>query len=216
LPRAVVDTRHEFSHLSQLYFPIAAAVVAIVFGAVFFALVRYRRRDGRAPSRRSEANVAEAIYAVVLVAVAVVLISATFKTESRVDRGSRNPVLRVKVVASQWHWRFDYPAYGVSEVGGDFSPATVVVPAGQPVRFELTSIDVIHSFWVPAVRFKRDAFPNRSTSFTLVFHAGRHRGICAEYCGLRHGDMSFGVRALPPGQFRAWLASQPTAVGAPA
>ncbi len=83
---------------------------------------------------------------------------------------------------------------------------TLTVPTDTTVRFTLRSNDVIHAFWVPDVRFKRDAFPNRTTEFDLRFdEAGRHEGICAEFCGLDHTIMRFEVDALPPSDFARWL-----------
>jgi cytochrome c oxidase subunit 2 len=83
------------------------------------------------------------------------------------------------------------------------------VPSDTTVRFTLTSRDVIHSFWVPAVRFKRDAFPKRTTTFDLVFdQPGFHPGYCAEYCGLQHGAMHFSVNVLAPADFSAWVGQQ--------
>ncbi len=83
---------------------------------------------------------------------------------------------------------------------------TLTVPTDTTVRFTLRSNDVIHAFWVPDVRFKRDAFPNRTTEFDLRFdETGRHEGICAEFCGLDHTIMRFEVDALPPAEFARWL-----------
>jgi cytochrome c oxidase subunit 2 len=68
---------------------------------------------------------------------------------------------------------------------------------------------VIHAFWIPEQRFKRDAFPNRTTQFDLDFdQAGMNGGVCAEFCGLRHSQMSFNVLALSPSAFSSWLADR--------
>jgi cytochrome c oxidase subunit 2 len=89
-------------------------------------------------------------------------------------------------------------------VGTNRNPPTLVVPIGEEIRFSLTSRDVIHAFWIPSLRFKRDAFPGRQTLFGLSFaRAGVHRGVCAEFCGLHHADMSFRVRAVPRARFEA-------------
>jgi cytochrome c oxidase subunit II len=85
-------------------------------------------------------------------------------------------------------------------------PAEFAVPTGTDVNFTGTSNDVIHAFYVPERRFKRDLFPGRPSRFTIMWPQARSDvGECAEYCGLLHAHMSFHVRALPPDQFRAWI-----------
>jgi cytochrome c oxidase subunit 2 len=99
-------------------------------------------------------------------------------------------------------------------IGNDRDQPTLGVPAGQRVEFSLTSRDVIHSFWIPFERFKRDAFPDRVNRFDLVFDdPGGHDGICAEFCGLRHTGMRFRVLVLSEPDFRRWLATQGTEGG---
>jgi cytochrome c oxidase subunit 2 len=124
---------------------------------------------------------------------------------------TKHPQVRIEITAFQWQWRFHYAGTKVTVIGGPDSEPVLTVPAGEVVRFTGTSDDVIHSFWVPDERFKRDLFPNRTTTFDLVFdHLGTHPGHCAEFCGLRHADMNFRVRVLSPADFRAWLAGQQT------
>jgi cytochrome c oxidase subunit II len=183
-------------------------VAAIVFGAVGYAIVRYRRKPGREPSRRNDWLRGELAYVGVLVLAVAGLVTATFTTEDKVDAVSGDPALRVDVTAFQWGWTWTYPG-GVTVTGTSDSPPTFAVPTGRTVRFTLTSRDVIHAFWIPEQRFKRDAFPNRSTSFDLDFdHTGMNDGVCAEFCGLRHSEMAFNVLALSPADFQAWLADR--------
>lgn len=213
----MVNTRDEYEQLFGLYVPIALAVTALVFAVVLFAAVRYRRRDERLPSQRTEAHRAEGLYGLGLLVVAGVLVAATFSAEERVDSVSDRPGLRVAVTASNWRWRFDYPELGISEVGAGEQPATLVVPSDATVHFELTALDVIHSFYVPEVRFKRDAFPERTSRFDLVFPAQPYtRARCAEFCGLKHSEMLFNVRALPPAEFDAWVRQRQAVPEAPA
>jgi cytochrome c oxidase subunit 2 len=205
----VTDTRKEFGHLLGLYDPLLIAVAGVIFAVVFFALVKYRRREGRT-SGREGAPLAESAYAFILAVVAAGLIAATFGTENRVDAVSSKPGLRIDVTAFKWQWRFEYPGKGVRPlVGSRDEPALLVVPTDTTILFTLTSHDVIHSFWIPEERFKRDAFPKRTTQFDLVFdQAGHFTGRCAEFCGLRHADMTFDVEAMSPAAFRTWLAGR--------
>jgi cytochrome c oxidase subunit 2 len=78
------------------------------------------------------------------------------------------------------------------------------------VRFNLTSLDVIHSFWIPALRYKHDAIPGSVQLTTLTFSRGVFPGQCAEFCGLRHSDMIFTAYAVSPSAFIAWARSKGT------
>ena len=202
----MIDTRHEFRGLFDLYVPIGLAVFFIITVVVLYAVIRYRRRGDELPRARTEAPVPELLYVIGLAAIAALLVGRTFDVESKVDRTSSRPGLEVQVTASKWNWRFTYPQYGISLFGGSVSPAVLVVPSETTVRFEMTSLDVIHSFFVPSLRFKRDAFPEKSTRFDLVFdHPGSTVGRCAEFCGLHHADMLFDVKTLRPADFSRWV-----------
>ena len=203
---AIADTRSRFSDLFGIYEWLMIVVTAIVFSAVLFALVRYRRRDGRIPQGRDEHKVAEGLYAVVLAAIAVTLVTLTFRTEDRIDPVASSGGIRVNIRAFQWQWRFDYPDLGKTVIGTNERPAELVVPARTLIRFDGISRDVIHAFWVPNQRFKRDTFPKRHTKFDLSFdRVGTYIGRCAEFCGLRHSDMGFFVRVVPREAFRRWV-----------
>lgn len=210
---AAVDTRHEYAGLETIYLAIACGVFVVVAGAIAIAVLRYRRRgDDHHPSGRDERNLAEGAYVVVLALITAFLVGATFKVEDRVDHIARG--LRVDVSAGQWNWRFTYPASGVTSFRGPKRPAVLTVPTGREVLFHATSRDVVHSFWVPGTRFKRDLFPGTTTRFDVMWRRpGWYDGECAEFCGLLHGDMRFRVHALPPAAFGAWLAARGRARG---
>jgi cytochrome c oxidase subunit 2 len=109
----------------------------------------------------------------------------------------------VYVTGKQWMWKYAYAETGVASVG------VLHVPADRPVRLLLTSRDVIHSFFVPDLRVKRDAVPGLYTSLWFqVPQPGRHRVFCAELCGVGHAQMHGEIVVLPPAQFSAWLAAQ--------
>src|SRR4051794_34133991 len=206
----VKDTRSDYLHVQQVYLPIAIAVFVLIVGTTLFAVVRYRRRDpDELPAQKSK-SVIEYIWLALLVGTAAFLVGWTFHTEDREDPVANGPSLPVHIVASQWKWRFDYTGRGKSVIGTKTKVPTLVVPVGQRVVFSLTSPDVIHSFWVPAGRFKRDAFPGTTTRFDMTWtKPGFDRGgRCAEFCGTGHDTMLFNVRALPRDQFEEWVGSQ--------
>jgi cytochrome c oxidase subunit II len=204
----VPDTRSEFHDLQTLYLPVAAAVLVIVFGATAFALVRYRARPGHAPRPTREHNVRELVIAAVIAVIVAVLLTATYRANQQEAQANRAPGFRVDVLAFKWGWRFTYPSLpGVVDRSGENRPAVLHVPANRRVRFRLQTHDVVHAFWVPAERFKRDAWPASPQVFDLTFgQGGAWGGHCAQYCGLKHSDMVFTVDAMSPGAFRAWAA----------
>jgi len=203
------DTRAEFTSLFSLYEWVMIGTTVVVFGTVLFAAIRYRRRPGRRPSGKSEANMAELVYALILVGVVALLVTRTFTTENRVDAVASNVKQHVEVRAFKWGWRFAYPGSGVTVVGDNRRPPTLHLPVGEPVVFAERSQDVVHSFWVPALRFKRDAWPDDTVEFELtVDRPGVYAGRCAEFCGLHHSDMNFVVVAEPRDRFERWLRAQ--------
>ena len=206
--QALVDTRDEFQDLWYLYLPIGVAVAAIVFGLVLFCVIRYRRRDDELPRGREGPPIVEGLYALLLAGVVAFLLAFTFTTNDRETELASDPGARVDVTAFQWGWRFTYPGEGVSVVGDEKRPPTLVVPTDTTVRFTLRSRDVIHAFWIPELRFKRDAFPDRETEFDLSFDDEGAIGRCAEFCGLAHGEMTFHVVAMSPSEFRNWLVAE--------
>ena len=189
-----MDTQHQFGGVWELYLVVMAVVVVLVFLATLTPLVVFhrRRRHGR-PSRRHTATLAESAFALLLVAIAAVLITKTFRTESRIDAVAATGDT-VEVVAFQWGWTFRHD--GRTVTGDDMHNPTLEVKAGRTIRFRIISRDVIHSFWIPSERFKRDAFPQRWTEFDLTFDKpGTYVGRCAEFCGLQHAGMGFTVKA---------------------
>jgi len=111
--------------------------------------------------------------------------------------------LAVSVVAQQWWWGVHYPGTEVTTAN------EIHVPVGREVRVTLTSLDVIHSFWVPQLSGKTDVIPGhtRYQSF-LATDPGAYLGECAEFCGVEHGHMDFLVVAEPPEEFSEWMRRQ--------
>jgi cytochrome c oxidase subunit 2 len=208
MPAMTASTRQDFGGLFSLYLAIGIGVAVVVFAAVAFAVIRYRDREGRVPSRRSEANGLEAGAAVLIAAIVALLVFRTFTTEAHEDNSASEPV-RIAITAFQWGWRFDYPGQGVTVVGNAADPPTFAVPGDRPVSFALRSADVIHAFWIPGERFKRSAIPGRVNRFDMTFETpGTEEGLCSEFCGLLHGDMRFDVLVLSDESYERWLAAQ--------
>jgi len=110
--------------------------------------------------------------------------------------------LVVKVVGQQFTWHFDYPAEKVKS-------SELVLPKDKPVHFEITTQDVIHSFWVPEFRLKSDAVPGLTTTVrTTPDKLGNWEVVCAELCGLGHATMRQAVHVVPPSEWDAWVERQ--------
>lgn len=207
---ALISTRSVYDHLFSIYVPIAIGVFVLVTATVVITVLIFRRRPPERAARWSEKNVIEGSYAVLLACVAAFLLYLTFSAEHKVDTvaNRERPAVVVDVTGSKWIWTMSYPAYGFSVRSGAVGRQPFVVPAGEAVRFNLTSADVIHAFWIPAVRYKRDAIPGSTQVQTLTFSRGVFPGQCAEFCGLRHSDMVFTIHAVSPAAFAAWASSK--------
>lgn len=196
-----------------LFFWLSVGVVALIAGLMAYVTIRYRRRSDDLPRQKHYNVPMEITYTVIPLLLVLALTAITFVTVEATERGADDDALRVDVTAFQWQWRFDYPDLGVEVTGGpepDEVPE-LVLPAGAEVTFELESLDVIHSFWVTVFRFKRDMIPGQTSQFTVDLtddSAGWYpnAGVCAEFCGLDHALMRFGVRVLEPDEFDRWVA----------
>jgi cytochrome c oxidase subunit 2 len=114
--------------------------------------------------------------------------------------------LKIRVVGEQWWWRVQYDPDSAAPVE---LANEIRLPVGQPVEFELSSPDVIHSFWIPSLGGKMDMIPGRTTRLLLhPTRTGTYRGACAEYCGTSHALMAFDVVVMAEEEFATWLAAQ--------
>ena len=210
----IVDTQRQYGEVAKVYAAVAIAVFVLILAITVVILLRYRARaGGKAPSRVYDAPRLEALYVIVLGGIAASLIAFTFIHETKTDAAlTTHSGLVVRVTAAKWHWSFFYPRFGVSELGTDSSPPTLYVPQDENVEFRLTSVDVIHAFWIPLTDFKRAAYPGYTQSFVLSFDKRGfvgNAGECAEFCGLLHAEMRFNLDVMNAAQFTRWLAGQP-------
>ena len=197
---------------------IAALVVGIfVWGLIFWCVIRYRKRGDELPVQTRFNIPIEVFYTVTPVLVVAVLFYYTAIVQADVDKMSRNPDMTVEVVAFKWNWQFNYrdaPGAEAETVASNLGSSDVipllVLPTGKKIRFEETSRDVIHSFWVPEMLFKRDVFPgNVRNSFEVTLdREGRYVGRCAELCGTYHAFMQFELVVVSPEKFDQFLAAK--------
>jgi len=193
---------------------VAALVVGVfVWGLIFWCVVRYRKRGDELPPQTRYNMPFEILYTVAPFVVIAVLFFYTAIIQTDVDRLSKNPDVNVEVIASKWNWQFVYTdtkgpdGKPITTVGADDYIPVLVLPAGKSVQFKETSRDVIHSFWVPELLFKRDVFPGkiRNEFEVTIDRQGVYIGRCAELCGAYHSMMNFEVRVVSSADYDRYL-----------
>jgi cytochrome c oxidase subunit 2 len=211
LPAPATQQARAVSDLWTVFVVAAAGVAALVWGLITIALILYRRKSsdgGTVPPQIHDLPRLEVAWTAAPIVLVLILFWLTLGALDRIDARTPGRV-EVDVTGFRWGWQFDYPGTGVSIVGLPDSPAEMVVPAGEPIHINLTATDVVHSFYVPAFLFKRDAIPGRPNDFDLTIdEPGAYGGQCAEFCGVFHDRMTLTVRAVTRPEYEAWLAAQ--------
>ena len=211
LPAPVTSEGRAIGDLYGIFVVIAAGVFLLVYGLATFAILRYRiLRRGDIEPRQIEGNDRiEAIWTAIPLVIVGGLFVGTLGVLLRTEARAPSPAAEIHVRGFRWGWSFSYPNEGIQVSGIGIPGPEMVVPIGQPVRFVVTADDVIHSFFVPQFLFKRDVVPGRQNVFDItVDEPGTYHGQCAEFCGVGHSAMPFTVRAVPPDEYRRWLAAQ--------
>ncbi|MCX6414786.1 MAG: cytochrome c oxidase subunit II [Actinobacteria bacterium] len=192
----------------------AWAVGAFTWALMLWAAVAYRRRHRDEVPEQTKYNLPiEMLYTLVPLVMILGLFWFTAKDQSELLTLENDQQHTVNVVGFRWAWGFNYLDEGVYTVGLPVGsgttnePATLVLPVNEKVRFELTSPDVIHSFWVPAFLFKMDVIPGKTNAFELTpDKVGTYVGKCAELCGVDHARMLFTVKVVERAEFDAYVA----------
>jgi len=209
-----------------------SVIGVLVFAAMFTSIYLHRKSRGAEAAKFTHSTRAEIIWTVIPILILVVM--AVPATRVLIDmEDTSGAELDIKVTGYQWLWQYEYLDEGISfysamdrdsnaarQIGSGISPREVdnyllevdkrmVVPTDTKIRILLTSADVIHSWWVPDLGWKRDAIPGMvNEAWTLIEEPGVYRGQCAELCGKDHGFMPVVVEAVPPEEYRAWVAEQ--------
>lgn len=196
------------AELSITAIVIAAVVAVLVFGMLVYPVFRaWRGRD--TPLSLPTRPVTFALIAGAVIPALIIggIYLYSLGTLSASTTPPSPPVLRVEVTGHQWWWEIRYltpDSTFLVETANE-----IHIPAGAPIRFDVRTADVIHSFWVPQLGRKIDLIPGRVNSIWLqADEPGVFRGQCAEFCGAQHAHMSLLVVAQPPAEFSAWLARQ--------
>lgn len=202
---------------------IAAWGVGIVtWGLMIWAILAYRRRRINEVPEQTKYNVPiELLYTLVPLIMILGLFWFTAKDQSEILTLDNDQSQTVNAVGFRWSWAFNYVDEDVYSIGmpvdsqiisedpaiAELQIPTLVLPVDEKVRFELTSPDVIHSFWVPSFLFKMDVIPGKTNVFELTpDKIGTFAGKCAELCGTYHSQMLFNVKVVDRPEFDAYVA----------
>jgi cytochrome c oxidase subunit II len=206
--------------LWDIVFPIAAVVGILVFVLIIVAMIRFRERPGNTNPKQVHGNTPLEIGwtiapALLLAILAVPSVKAIFDV-------AENPKdsVPIRVVGHQYFWEYQYMDSDPNDNADAqvlFSTANeLVIPTETDVELFVTSVDVIHSFWIPELAGKQDAVPGRSVRLLMAADdPGTYRGQCGEFCGLSHANMRAVAIAKTPEEFDAWMTQQEAVPPAP-
>jgi len=207
LPEAVTDNGHRTLSLWQGSWVAALVVGAFVWGLIIWSVIFHRRRGEHIPAQTKYNIPIEILYTVVPFLIVAVLFYFTARDESAITKISpkETAVHVIHVNGIRWSWQFTYedlPANTVVTGTPEFAP-TLYLPLGERVRFDLTTSDVNHSFWVPAFLMKMDLIAGRTNQFEVTPEKlGTYAGKCAELCGRDHSRMLFNVKVVPAAEYK--------------
>lgn len=191
-------------HLKLIAFLFALVVVFMLYSIFAFRSEPGDLSDGQHIHGNTKLEITWTVIPLIIVAVMGYIGVVTLRdvTASSPDE------MVVEVTGSQWSWRFDYPEQGLTST-------ELVLPVNQPIRFEITSTDVIHDLWVPEFRVKQDAVPGAVNLLRVTpTVVGNYKVRCAELCGLRHSQMLADVRVLERSEFDSWVGAETARVAA--
>ncbi len=198
-PESASNFAPDVDHLLFYLVGVSVFFTVLIFAAIFYFAIRYRRRaDNELPKPIHASLALEIAWSVIPFGLTMIMFgwgANIFFKESRPPKNA----MQVYVVAKQWMWKLQHME-GQREIN------ELHIPVGRPVRLVMTSEDAIHSFFVPAFRTKQDVVPGRySTTWFTATKPGKYHLFCAEYCGTKHSGMTGWIYAMEPQDYQAWL-----------
>jgi len=210
--------------LHMTIFYICVAIGVLVFGVMTYSIFAHRKSKGAKAAQFHESTTIEIVWTVVPFLILISMAVPATKTLLSMHDSSDSD-MTIKIVGSQFKWNYEYEGEGVkfdsvlatpddqitgsAEKGENYMIEVnnpVVIPVDTKVRFLITAMDVIHSWWVPAIAVKRDAIPGFiNEMWTKVKEPGIYRGKCTELCGARHGFMPVVLEVKTKEDYQLWL-----------
>ncbi len=232
MTRGVTSQSANHFDLHMIVLWICVVIGIGVFTVMFTSILLHRKSRGHEPAKFSHSTKAEIIWTIIPVLILVVMAVPATTALVRMEDSS-GAEMTIKITAFQWRWKYEYLDQDISfissldrtsnearRINSGIDPESVdnyllnvdnplVLPVGKKIKFLITADDVIHSWWVPALGWKRDAIPGFiNSAWTNIDEPGTYRGQCAELCGKDHGFMPIVVIALPENEFEAWVTEQ--------
>ena len=232
MTQGVTESSRQIYGLHMTIFMITVVIGVLVFGAMFYSIFRHRKSRGVKPAKFHHSTAVEIVWTVIPFVILVAMAVPATKVLVDLDDTSRAE-MTVKVTGYQWFWGYEYIDEDVQflsrldtdsdrarQLDSGIQPASVdnylqnvdkrlVLPIDTRIRFQITGADVIHSWWMPDLGWKKDAIPGFvNETWTNIDEPGVYRGRCAELCGRDHGFMPIVVEAVEKDAFQAWLAER--------
>ncbi len=217
-PSGITEEAHKMHHLFIFVSLLAIAVFALVGGALLVAIIRFRKKDDTLPRQTHGSTPLEMLWVAIPVLLVVIMFSYSVVVLIDVEHSAEPEDMTVHVQGFQFQWKFTYNLNDLGPGSDPNSDASVVVqgspdeepelvlPAGEPIEFELFSQDVIHSFYVRDFLYKLDVIPGRDNKFKVTIDEDAigkvYNGQCAELCGIGHAFMRFTIRGALSRRFR--------------
>jgi cytochrome c oxidase subunit II len=222
MPSPVTEEGEHTLALWQGAWIAALATGLVVWGLIFWVVVRYRRRhDDEVPVQTRYNLPLEIFYTIFPIVMVIVFFDHTIKTQNAVYDPDAEAQNTVYVVGQQWSWTFNYPDETVTDENGQEVEVNIYesgtgndipelyLPVDETTRFELRTPDVIHDFGVPGFLIKMDVMPAQDNSFAVTPKVtGEYAGKCYELCGVYHSRMLFNVQIVDEQEFQDYLQSQ--------
>ncbi|HEU4764663.1 MAG TPA: cytochrome c oxidase subunit II [Candidatus Eisenbacteria bacterium] len=191
---------HEVRTLWYKAVAVTSFFLIVAEGLLLIVVLRFRAKPGVKAATFHENFRLEMLWTAIPALALVYLAGPSFSTLKYLETVPKSD-LTVEIIGHQWFWEYRYPGYGVV-----FANEPLVIPAGKIVAADVTSIDVVHSWFLPDFGVKMDANPGRvNHTWFQVAKPGTYNGQCAELCGVLHAEMFITVNVVPPEEFARWI-----------
>lgn len=227
MPTGVTPVSRQVYDLHMLIFWICVVIGIVVFGVMFYSMYYHRKSRGAVPAKFHESTRVEVAWTLVPFLILVGMAIPATKTLIYMEDTTETE-MTVKITGYQWRWHYEYldqdigffsalstpreQIYNLADKGENYLLEVdnpLVLPVDTRVRLLTTAADVIHSWWVPDLGWKRDAIPGFiNDNWTLIEETGTYRGVCAELCGRDHGFMPIVLEVVSKEEFAEWVQEQ--------
>lgn len=232
LTQGVTKISHEIYDLHMLILWICIGIGIVVFGVMFYSIYHHRKSKGHKAVQFHENTTIEILWTLIPTLILIGMAIPATKTMLALN-DVKDADISIKVTGWQWKWEYEYmdsevhffssldeKSNAARQLGSNIDPRSVahyllnvdnplVIPINKKIRFLFTAADVIHSWWVPDLGWKKDTIPGFiNESWTYVEKVGTYRGQCAELCGKDHAFMPIVVVAMEQADYDIWVEQQ--------